>query len=148
MKNQRGYTLVELLVAVTIMGVLALFIGVAIPQVTSVSEKGSQKADALRDLQNAVQWVGIDAASAKAAVGGGSLTLTMPDNSSISYTRTGDTLYRNYPGGNKAVAYNVNGLTFTVDGRLVTMQIESTPEGRWGISENRTYQVTMRPSGT
>jgi prepilin-type N-terminal cleavage/methylation domain-containing protein len=146
MKSQRGYSLVEFLVAVTITGILAVLIGVAVPQMTSVPEKSESQVDALHTLQNVIHWVGFDAGSAKAAAGTNSLTLTMPDDSVISYSRTGDALYRNASGVNQVVAGNITDMAFTIQGRLITMTITARPEGRWGISESRTFQVTMRPA--
>jgi prepilin-type N-terminal cleavage/methylation domain-containing protein len=146
MKSQRGYGLVEFLVAVTITGILAVLVGVAVPQMTSVPEKGENQVDALHALQNVIHWVGFDAGSAKSAVGGGSLTLTMPDGSVISYSRTGNSLFRNSSGVNQMVAGNITDIVFTVESRLITMTITATPEGRFGINESRTFQVAMRPA--
>jgi prepilin-type N-terminal cleavage/methylation domain-containing protein len=147
MKSQRGYGLVEFLVALALTGVIAIFIGVIVPQMTSVPEKGQNLVDALHSLQNAIHWVGFDGGSAQAAVGTNSLTLTMPDGSVISYTRTGDVLTRNCSGVNQVVAANITDLVFSVNGRLITMTVTARPDGRWGISESRTFQVTMRPAG-
>ena len=109
-------------------------------------EKGDSQVDALHELQNAIHWVGLDAGSAEAAKGGNSLTLTMPDGSLVVYSRSGTELNRNYAGGAQTIARSINNLEFTVNGRTITMNISSAPESRWGISENRTYQVTMRPA--
>jgi prepilin-type N-terminal cleavage/methylation domain-containing protein len=144
MKNQRGYGLVEFLVAVTITGILAVLIGVAVPQIISVPEKNESQVDALHALQNIIHWVGFDAASAQSAAGTNSLTLTMPDSSVITYTRTGNILNRNCSGTNNTLAENITDMSFTVSGRLITMTITAAPEGRWGISESRTFQVMMR----
>ncbi len=147
MKSERGYTLAEVMVAVTITGILAVLVGVMVPQIATVPEKGGAHLEALHDLQNAINWVGLDAGSAESAVGGNSLVLTMPDDSVISYAKTGNTLYRFCDGGNQTIARNITNMNFTVNSRLITMDIKSVPDDRWNISENRTYQVAMRPSG-
>jgi prepilin-type N-terminal cleavage/methylation domain-containing protein len=147
-KKQRGYSLAEMMVSMTIIGILALLIGVAVPQMASVPEKGENQVDALHALQNAIHWVGRDAGSAQSAVGGGSLTLTMPDASIISYTVNSETLYRHANGLDQAVARNISSLAFTVDGRMITVNITAAPDSRWNLTESRTYQVAMRPSGT
>jgi prepilin-type N-terminal cleavage/methylation domain-containing protein len=147
-KKQRGYSLAEMMVSMTIIGILALLIGVAVPQMASVPEKGENQVDALHALQNAIHWVGRDAGSAQSAVGGGSLTLTMPDASIIRYTVNSETLYRHANGLDQAVARNISSLAFTVDGRMITVNITAAPDSRWNLTESRTYQVAMRPSGT
>jgi prepilin-type N-terminal cleavage/methylation domain-containing protein len=148
MKSERGYSMVEFLVAVTIVAILAVVLGVAIPQMTSIPEKGQNQVDALHALQNVIHWVGMDAGSAKSAVVGDSLTLTMPDDSVISYEKTGNILYRHSGSESTAVARNITEMNFTIDNRMITMSITAVPEGRFDIGESRTYQVVMRPSGT
>jgi prepilin-type N-terminal cleavage/methylation domain-containing protein len=148
LKNQRGYTLTELLVGIAILAIVGVVIGTVIPQMMSIPEKGENQVDALSSLQNAIHWVSRDAGSAASAVGGGNLTLTMPDASVVSYTMTSGTLYRNSGGSSQTVARNITGLSFSIDGRLITMSLTAQPESRWNISESRTYQVAMRPSGT
>lgn len=148
MKNERGYSLVEFLVALTIIGILAVMLGVAFPQMSSVPEKGQNQADALHALQNVIHWVSQDAGSAKSAVVGDSLTLTMPDDSVVSYTKTGDVLYRHHGSESTMVAQNITSLSFAKSSRLITMSITAMPDSRWNISESRTYQIAMRPSGT
>jgi hypothetical protein len=104
--------------------------------------------DALHSLQNAIHWVSLDAGSAASAVGGGNLTLTMPDDTVVSYIKTGNSLYRNYGGANQTVARNITALEFSVTERLVTMNVTAMVESRWNISESRVYRIAMRPSGT
>jgi prepilin-type N-terminal cleavage/methylation domain-containing protein len=147
-KGQRGYTMVEMMVAIIIFGVIAGACGLALQQIVTVPEKGDTQVDALHELQNVIHWVGLDVGSAKTAVDGDDLTLTMPDDSVVSYIRTGDILYRNCDGDSLVVARHISSMDFTLSGRVITINITSTPESRWGVSENRTCQLTMRPSGT
>ena len=144
--RQTGYTLIETVVAIAIFGIITGVCGLALQQIVTVPERGDSQVDALHDLQNAIHWVGLDAGSAEAAVGGTSLSLTMPDGAAVVYSRSGTALSRNYAGDSQTIARSINNLEFTVNGRTITMNISSAPESRWGISENRTYQVTMRPA--
>jgi type II secretory pathway pseudopilin PulG len=147
LKNQKGYTLAEVAAVFTIIGLIAAAMVVVMPQMTSIPEKGDNQVDALSSLQNAIHWVSRDAGSAAAAVGGGALTLTMPDTSVVSYTTTDGVLYRNCGGISQTVARDITVLSFAVTDRMVTMNVTAQPEGRWNISESRIYQVAMRPSG-
>lgn len=147
MKNQRGFTLAEVAVTIVVTAVLASLLGVVITQMIVVPDKGADHLDALHDLQNAVSWIGSDVVSAESASGGGSLTLTLPDSSVVTYEITGTDLWRNTDGGSLVVADSITDISFTVDGRLITMDITSTPGGNWGISESRTYMLAMRVSG-
>jgi len=148
MKTQRGYTLAEFMLALTIIGILAVALTVIVPQMTSVPEKGGVKMDALQNLQNAIHYLGFDAASAQSAVGGGSLTMTMPDTSVVTYVRSGNILCRQSGSGNQTVARDITDVSFIVSSRMITVNITAVPENRWSMSESRTYQVLMRPSGT
>jgi prepilin-type N-terminal cleavage/methylation domain-containing protein len=145
-KKQSGYTLIEMMVAITIFGVITGICGLALQQIVTVPERGDSQTDALHELQNVIHWVGLDAGSAEAAVGGSSLTLTMPDNSEVVYSCIGTVLSRNYDDNAQTIARNITNLEFTVSGRSITMEVTSAPENRWGISESGTYQVTMRPA--
>jgi prepilin-type N-terminal cleavage/methylation domain-containing protein len=148
MKNERGFTLVEILVTIGIMGVLAMVLGGVVQQMATVPEKSNDQVDALHAVQNAIQWIGKDAVAAKSAVGGDSLVLTFPDNSEITYQKQGSDLYRYLNGDNISIARDVTDLNFTVNNRTITINITAAPESRWNISENQVYQVAMRPSGT
>ena len=148
MKNERGFTLVELLVAIGIMSVLAVVLGGVVQQMAAVPEQSNDQVEALHAVQNTIHWIGKDAVSAKSAVGGNSLVLTFPDNSQITYQKQGSDLYRYLNGENISIARNVTELNFTVENRTITIDITAAPESRWDISESQIYQVAMRPSGT
>lgn len=149
--NQRGMTLVEILIATAILGLIATLPGAAIYQFINVVERGRVKMVALHEVQNAAHWVARDGQMARTAVGGSQLALTLPDNTSIIYELVGTgpryQLRRTAGGSQLAVARNVTGASLSINGRVIIMTLTSSPEGRWGVSEERTYKVYLRPTG-
>jgi prepilin-type N-terminal cleavage/methylation domain-containing protein len=147
MKGERGYTLVETLIAIAITGFIVTVLGLSVQQVVTVPEQGDDQVAALHAVQNAAHWVSLDGQTAKSASGGSSLNLTLPDSSVISYTLSGGSLHRTYKGVNRTIAKDISSLNFTIEGRVITMSITAAPNSRWSISDNQTYQIYMRPTG-
>lgn len=145
MKKQQGFSLIELIITVSILGIMAGVLAPVFNQVLEIPEYGNEKITAMHELQNTAHRVNIDGQMAKSATGGSSLVLTMPDDSTISYTLNSGNLTRSVGGDEWILASNITYLSFTVDGRHVTMDITSSPEGRWGVSEDKSYQICLRP---
>ena len=147
MNGEKGYTLVELMIALAITGLIVTVLGLAVQQIFTVPEQNNDKIAAMHAVQNAGHWVGLDGQTATGATGGNSLTLTLADNSTLSYILYGDELHRVYGSSNRTIARDISSANFSVSGSMITMNIESSPDSRWAISENRTYQICMRPTG-
>jgi prepilin-type N-terminal cleavage/methylation domain-containing protein len=147
MKGERGFTLMELLIAIAIMGSIFGVLGESFHQVVTIPEYGNDKVTALHELQNVAHWVNLDGQMAENAAGGSGLVLTLPDDSSISYALAGTDLIRSAGTAARTLAKNITNVNFSVVNRCITMDITSSPAGRWGVSENETYKVYLRPTG-
>jgi prepilin-type N-terminal cleavage/methylation domain-containing protein len=146
MKGQKGFTLPELLVTVAITGLIVTFLGTATYQIITITEYGSDKTIAMHELQNVAHWLSRDGQMASTARGGNELVLTLPDGSSITYTVVDAELLRTADDSQMTLARNISDLSFSIEDRVITMTITSSPEGRPNISEQRTYKVCLRPT--
>jgi len=146
MKGQKGFTLTELLIAVAIIGLITSFMGTPVYQILTVTEYGNDAIVAMHELQNAAHWVSLDGQMARTASGGSQLVLTLPDDSQITYAVEDRELHRTAGDSQMTLARNISSISFSVDNRIITMTIASSPLGRWDISENGTYKVYLRPT--
>ena len=146
MKNQGGFTLVELIIATAITGLIISVLGTVTFQIFNVTNYGNDKMLAMHELQNAAHWVTFDGQKASTATGGSGLVLTLPDSSSITYTVNGTELRRTADGAQMILAQNISSANFSTANRTITMIITSSPAGRWGINEQGTYKVYLRPT--
>ncbi len=147
MKGERGYSMVEALIALGIAGFIVTAIALAMQQIVTVPERGDDQLDAIHTVQNAAHWITLDGQMAEAAVGGSNLTLTLPSTAVVGYALNGSSLIRYYSGGNQTVAKNIIGANFTILNRNIYFTIVAAPESRWDVSTNQTYQVYMRSNG-
>ena len=146
MKAEKGFTYVELLMVIAITGFIFSILGAAIHHIVTVPEYGNDRVIALHELQNVAHWVNLDGQMAQSATGGDELVLTLPDDSSINYTLVDTNLIRTTSTANRILAQNITSANFSIKNRIVTMDLTSTPEGRWGVSENETYKICLRLS--
>jgi prepilin-type N-terminal cleavage/methylation domain-containing protein len=132
MKSEKGFTLVELLMTIAISGVI-------------FGGAGNNRLAAIHDLQNASYWFNRDGQMAvSASTGTNSLTFNNPTGFSIVYSWAGSNLTRTENSASMTLAQNISGVTFTIQSRLVAMNLTSTVTRRTTASENFNYQVKMR----
>ena len=139
--------MVELIVSVAITGIIVVFIGTAIYQIITVSEYGNNRLTALHEVQNAAYWFNVDGQGAVNATGGSQLVLTLSDNSTVTYSLSGTNLLRSSVGPQMTLARNISSVTFSVNGRVITINLTSSPVSRDDVSQNGTYMVYLRPAG-
>ncbi len=147
MNTQKGMTMVELVVATAVTGIIVVFLGTAIYQIMTVTGYGNNRLIAAHEMENAAYWFNLDGQQAVTASGGSGLSLTLSDNSTVTFSLTGTELRRTTGGNNMILARNIASLNFSVSNRVITMSLTSSPEGRDNVSENGTYQVYLRPTG-
>jgi prepilin-type N-terminal cleavage/methylation domain-containing protein len=146
-KQERGYTLVELLITLAISGIIFTAVGSAIYQMSTVSGMGNDKLTANHELQNTAYWFNLDGQSALRAKAGSGLTYYLADDRIISYALNGTDLLRTDGSAQMTLARNISSASFSVKERLVALNITSSFSGRSNISEQRNYQVYLRSIG-
>jgi prepilin-type N-terminal cleavage/methylation domain-containing protein len=152
--NQKGFTLVELLIACAITAAIIGGLSVSIYTIINVTERGSAEGSALHDIQKAAYWISKDAQMAwTTGLPDGSpavdnVTLRWTDGSghshSSSYWRVGTKLQRNYDGIITTAAWYITTIEFSISGNVLTFRVESTPPGRWHISRQTEGKVYLR----
>ncbi len=144
--DERGLTMVELIIAVAVTGIIVSFLGTAIYQILTVTEYGNDRLTAMHELQNAAHWFNLDGQRASTASINGELLLTISESSSITYYLSDTELRRTAGGDQMTLARNITSADFSIENRLITMSLTSSPEGRDNVSANGTYKVYLRPS--
>ena len=147
MKDERGLTLVELIIATAITGLIVSVLGVAINQIINVTEYGNDRLIAMHELQNTAHWFNLDGQKASSANVNSELLLTISANTSITYALAGTELQRTSGGSPMTLARNISSANFSIENRVITMSITSSPEGRTDAGEQGTYKVSLRPAG-
>jgi prepilin-type N-terminal cleavage/methylation domain-containing protein len=161
--NQRGFTLVEFLVAMAVSTLVITAVAPIIFQLFQGTSTSSGKAVALRDIDVAAHWLTRDLGQALTtdlidlAPPVSTVTLTWNDlttyavaaesvSHSVTYTQVGTQLQRNYDGEVILIADYLANVEFSIDGRLITISITSAPDVVTpDVAETKIYTVYLRP---
>jgi prepilin-type N-terminal cleavage/methylation domain-containing protein len=165
-KDQRGFTLTELILAICISAIITAVITLTIFQMMTGSVRTNNHMTAVRQVQSAGYWVSHDAQMAQSitlSAGGFPLTLTWEewedpkDNHEVVYTLEDEKLRREHvtedTDGNitTEVAFvaeylDIDQTSCTWDGDVLTLTVKATVGGGMSVeSETRTYEVMPRP---
>jgi prepilin-type N-terminal cleavage/methylation domain-containing protein len=163
-RNQAGLTLIEVLAAVAITGILALGASVSTGQLLNQTSRDTNITAASRYATNALYWMSRDALMSQNTTGEAgfpatsALTLRWTSwdniNYSASYAVTDGTLYRTYSSGGAVstamIAMYINtsaGLTSCVsdDGTLTITITSSVGEGARTVNVTKTRRISSRP---
>jgi prepilin-type N-terminal cleavage/methylation domain-containing protein len=145
LKKQAGMTMVELIIAVAITGIIITFTGTAVYQILNVSGYGNDHLSSGHELQNAGAWFQFDIQGTVSATAGSQLVMTISDNSTVTYSLVSNELLRSNGSVQTTVARNISSASFSISGRLATMNLTCVPSWRDSISNNGTYMAYMRP---
>jgi prepilin-type N-terminal cleavage/methylation domain-containing protein len=151
--KQRGMTLIELLLALGISGVIIGGLAASIYTIMSVTGRGNAEITLLRDIQSVSHWISNDARMAReATLTGGNpasgVILVWDDIEgnphSTSYTFSGKELNRSYDGISSTIAWNVSSAEFSLNDGVLTYTLTSEMEGRWEMDKKVTGYVNLR----
>ena len=151
--KQRGMTLVEILIALAISGVIIGALGASIYTIVSVTGRGNAEIAVLRDIQSASHWINNDVRMVREVnlIGGdpaSGLVLDWDDSEgnphSCNYTFAGRELIRSYNGTSSIIAWNVSSIEFSQNDDVLTYTLTSETEGRWVVNREMTGYVSLR----
>ena len=159
--NQKGFTLIEILVAMLVGGMITAGVITGIFQIVYGAGQIREESVALADIDNAAHWLTRDVVLGRSTdlVDGepqvSQMTLTWNDSTwwaeqeesvshSVIYTYSGTALQRNYDGVVTTVGRHLTDVGFSLDGRLVTITLTSSPEEEPRSTVTRSYTIYMR----
>jgi prepilin-type N-terminal cleavage/methylation domain-containing protein len=158
--KQKGFTMLELLVALPVGAVIVLVVVSSFFQITQGRIDIAQKSVAMADIDNAVHWLARDLVLAQTtnltdgAPPTDNMTLSWTDlthwaqdegsiDHSISYTLSGTELRRNYDGGVTIVGRYLTNVGFSIDERVFTITLTSCPDLP-GSTVTKSFSTEMR----
>jgi prepilin-type N-terminal cleavage/methylation domain-containing protein len=164
-KNRVGFTLIEMLAAIAITGVIALGASISIAQVLNQTTRDNDFTTASHNAMNALHWMSRDALMAQTVTGTEGFPLTQDlsmkwtgwDNSiyTANYTLTDGELRRIYSNGTEVsstvIAENINpasGKTSCVseNGTITITITSSVGAGDKIIDVTRVREISSRPN--
>lgn len=163
--NQKGFTLVEVLVAMVVSGMLIAGIVIGIFQVSWGSIRSNDQVVALTDVHYAALFIKKDLQMAQITTltdgnpdPQGSVTLDWtdyttfeslePQDHSSSYELLGTELLRTYDGTARVVGRHITYIGFTQNDRVIDVVITVTAPGTSQRSETLKFSVEMRTEVT
>ncbi len=153
-KNQRGFTLVEILLAMLIMGFVAVGITATIFQLFIGSDRNSSHMTAVRQVENAGYWISHDAQMAQDVyiASGSFLKLNWIDSADVSheviYNLEDNELKRNYYIGGSPEQTDIIIARFIESASCVPSELGLVFEVTATVqeqTETRTYEIIPRP---
>jgi prepilin-type N-terminal cleavage/methylation domain-containing protein len=157
--GQRGFTLIEMLVALAITGFMISGVASTVSQVITVNALSANRMQVIKQVENAGNSLFRDAQMAKNAVPGTGTSLvklTLTDLSTIEYTITNNQLKRIYtdhsnPAKNTTtlisenidISDGMNSCSFNAP--ILTVKITASTGNLRPASETRTFQISLRP---
>ena len=151
--TQRGMTLIEILIALSISTVIMGGLAASIYAITNVTGRGNAEITLLRDIQSASHWISNDARMASditltGGVPANGIVLDWNDSQGNSHscniTRMGRELIRSFNGTSTVIAWNVSSVEFSMNDDVLTYTLASETEDRWELKKEVTGQVNLR----
>ena len=159
LNDNKGMTLVEVLVGTAIVVMLVGVTSLAIFHFVSLTNEGNARLTALHNIQNAARIISRDGQMAESTdlVEGAepvaNLSLSWVDryagateSHTASYSLSDNKLERTYDGISAVIARHISSVAFSKAGGLITMTIGSQVSGSPQDGEEKTYNISPRPS--
>jgi prepilin-type N-terminal cleavage/methylation domain-containing protein len=155
--NQKGFTLIETIITLALIGMLSGVLITSVLQITRESRSTTDRTTGNLQVQSAGRWfsrdvkMAADTTPGDGAPAAATLTLQWEDQyedayeaRTIQYYLSGEELKRDYDGVVTIVARYISDVEFSRTGSVVTMNITSIPGGGPQNTKEGEYRVTMR----